>query len=206
VAVRAHAIVEPIEASHVSAAHRTLQAMRTSRPGRRSRGVVVALSAVLLLAGCSSNPAPRAWAAAVCQALTPWRAEIGTLTSRTQAQMDAKTTPVQAKENLVQLFGGAQTASEAARKGVEQAGIPEATHGEVVARSFRESLTAVRDAYGRARTGIEGLATDPSDAFYGQVADVVKQLQTDYDKSALDTTKLDSPELKQAFDEVPECR
>jgi len=38
------------------------------------------------------------------------------------------------------------------------------------------------------------------------VAKVVDQLNTDYAASSLDTSKLNSPELKQAFDEVPECR
>ena len=31
-------------------------------------------------------------------------------------------------------------------------------------------------------------------------------LNKEYDASALDTSRLDSEELKQAFDEVPECR
>ena len=43
----------------------------------------------------------------MCNALAPWRTEIGTLATRTQQQMTAETTPAQAKENLVRLFGGA---------------------------------------------------------------------------------------------------
>jgi hypothetical protein len=37
------------------------------------------------------------------------------------------------------------------------------------------------------------------------VAEVVTVLDAEYRRSALDTTNLESPELKQAFDEVPEC-
>jgi hypothetical protein len=168
-------------------------------------GRVLPLVVCLLLAGCG-GPAPRAWAASVCQALSPWRAEIGTLATRTQQQMTAKTTPAQAKENLVRLFGGAESASETARRRVERAGVPSVDGGDRVARGFIASLSAVRDAYGRARAGIEALDIAPADAFYTNVGSVVETLQREYDQSSLDTSSLDSRELKRAFDEVPECR
>ncbi|HEU4425324.1 MAG TPA: hypothetical protein VFR67_22560 [Pilimelia sp.] len=155
--------------------------------------------------GCASGPTPRAWAASVCEALGPWRAEIGSLTARTREQMTAATTPAQAKENLVRLFGGAQAASETARSRVEQAGVPDTDGGDAVAAGFLASLTAVRDAYGKARDSIEKLATARASEFYDGVEAVMKVLDSEYGRSALDTTKLDSPELKQAFDEVPEC-
>lgn len=152
------------------------------------------------------GPAPQAWAAAVCQALTPWRTEISTLTSRTQQQMTAATTPAQAKENLVRLFGGAAAASETARQKVQRAGVPDADGGEAVAAGFVSSLSAVRDAYGRARDDIAELDTANADTFYTEVGKVVQTLDTEYGRGALDTTRLSSEELKRAFDEVPECR
>jgi hypothetical protein len=172
--------------------------MRTPRAA-----VVIALT--IALAGCASGPTPRAWAASVCEALGPWRAEIGSLTTRTQEQMTAATTPAQAKENLVRLFAGAQAASEAARQRVEQAGVPDVDGGDAVVEGFLASLSAVRDAYGKARTSIERLRTAKATDFYTDVAAVVAVLNKEYGSSALDTTNLDSPELKQAFDEVPEC-
>ena len=176
--------------------------MRTAR----TTPLLLVLSFVVTLGGCSGGPAPRAWAATVCTVLAPWRTEISTLATRTQQQMTAETTPAQAKENLTRLFGGAETASEKARAGVERAGVPNVERGKQVADSFAASLSAMRDAYGRARTGIDGLKTAPSEAFYQQVTKVVEQLQTDYSASSLDTSKLNSAELKDAFDEVPECR
>ncbi|MEV0730355.1 hypothetical protein [Polymorphospora sp. NPDC050346] len=179
---------------------------------RRSRATTVGVftavvAAFAVLAGCSSAPAPRAWAAAVCDALGPWRTEIHNLTSRTQQQMTAMTTPAQAKENLVRLLGGAEQASETARSKVEQAGVPDVEQGEVVARGFVTSLTAVRDAYGRARTTIDALATTGApETFYAGVRAAVDVLNKEYDESALDTSRLNSEELTQAFDEVPECR
>lgn len=177
--------------------------MRTGARG----SLAVLVVAALLLGGCGADgPAPQAWATAVCRALAPWRTEIGTLAERTQQQMNTKTTPAQAKENLVRLFGGAESASETARAGVAKAGVPSVDHGDEVASGFVTSLGAMRDAYGRAKAGIEALATDPAETFYSQVGGVVTTLNEEYDRSTLDTTALDSVELKRAFDEVPECR
>jgi hypothetical protein len=176
--------------------------MRSARP----TSLLLLLALAVTLGGCSSAPGPRAWAASVCTALAPWRAEIGTLTTRTQQQMTAETTPAQAKENLMRLFSGAESASEQARAGVQRAGVPDVPHGARVAQSFTASLSAVRDAYGRARTGVEALATAPAKTFYTHVAAVVDKLNSDYARSELDTSRLDSTELKEAFSEVPECR
>jgi hypothetical protein len=166
--------------------------------------VIVVLG--LSLSACSGSPAPRAWVATVCAVLSPWRAEIDKMAAHTQQQMSAKTTPAQAKENLVRLFGGAEAASETARAGVERAGVPDAEHGRTVAQGFTASLGAMRDAYARARAGVDALPAVPEDTFYTKVATVVKTLDTEYTRSQLDTSRLDSPELKRAFDEAPECR
>jgi hypothetical protein len=120
--------------------------------------------------------------------------------------MTAKTTPAQARENLVRLMAGAEEASERARKAVQDAGVPDVDRGEAVAGGFLASLSAVRDAYGKARTTIEGLSTARAGAFYEGVKAAIDTLGREYDASALDTSSLDSPELKQAFDEVAECR
>ncbi|MEO3776161.1 hypothetical protein ABGB16_04730 [Micromonospora sp. B11E3] len=180
--------------------------MRTCRAATAGRLTVVLATLVLTLAGCGGGPSPRAWAASVCEALTPWRAEINKLTSSTQQQMTAQTTPAQAKENLVRLFAGAEQASETARRKVDEAGIPETDRGEEISQGFQTSLGKVRDAYGRARATISGLSIREPGAFYDGVRAAVETLNKEYDASALDTSRLSSEELKQAFDEVPECR
>ncbi|WP_203785288.1 hypothetical protein [Paractinoplanes rishiriensis] len=176
--------------------------MRPARP----LALLLLLTLVLPAAGCSGGHGARAWATSVCTTLSPWRTEIGALTSRTQQQMSAATTPGQAKENLMRLFGGAHDASERARAGVVKAGVPDVDNGQQIAEGFTGSLAAMRDAYGRARSGIEGLATTPAKVFYEQVGQVVDQLNADYEASSLDTSKLNSEELQAAFDQVPECR
>ncbi|MFF3867402.1 hypothetical protein [Micromonospora sp. NPDC001898] len=180
--------------------------MRTCRAATAGKLTVVLATLVLMLTACGGGPSPRAWAASVCEALTPWRAEINKLTSSTQQQMTAQTTPAQAKENLVRLFGGAEQASETARRKVDEAGVPETDRGEEISQGFQASLAKVRDAYGRARGTIGGLGAGDPTAFYDGVRAAVDTLNKEYDASALDTSRLGSEELKEAFDEVPECR
>jgi hypothetical protein len=176
--------------------------MRSARPPV----LLLLLALVASIGACADSHDARAWASQVCTTLSPWRTEIASLATRTQQQIDATTTPGQAKENLMTLFGGAQDASERARAGVAKAGVPEVTNGKQIAAGFVASLASMRDAYGRARDGIATLATAPSKAFYDQVVKVVDKLNQEYAASSLDTSKLDSQELKDAFDEMPECR
>ncbi|WP_433389305.1 hypothetical protein [Micromonospora sp. KLBMP9576] len=180
--------------------------MPMRRVSTAGRFAVLLATLVPLAAGCGGGPSPQAWAASVCSALTPWRAEISKLTGSTGEQMTARTTPAQAKENLVRLFSGAEQASETARRRVEEAGIPKAEHGAEVSAGFRDSLAKVRDAYGRARDTVDGLSVGRPTVFYDGVRAAVDTLNKEYDAGALDTSRLSSEELKRAFDEVPECR
>ncbi|MFY1635673.1 hypothetical protein ACN27F_20765 [Solwaraspora sp. WMMB335] len=178
-----------------------------ARVASTARTALLLTTLLMLLAACGGGPSPVVWAADVCTALRPWRAEISNLTSSTQQQMTAQTTPAQAQENLVRLLAGAKSATETARSRVAAAGVPDTEQGEQVARGFVESLSAVRDAYGKAEQGIAGLdASGPTDGFYDGVEVVLTTLTEDYQRSALDTSSLDSAELNRAFDEVPECR
>ncbi|WP_436524602.1 hypothetical protein [Actinoplanes sp. HUAS TT8] len=172
----------------------------------RTISLALVLVLALPLAACSSGHNAEAWAASVCTALVPWRSEISTLTTRTQQQMTTRTTPGQARENLARLFDGARTASETAREGVERAGVPDVTDGKKIAAAFVGSLAGMRDAYGTAHDGIAALATTASGTFYTEVGKVVDRLNAEYEKSGLDTTKLDSVELRDAFESLPECQ
>jgi len=170
------------------------------------RPVVAGLVLLAGLAGCSTAPAPQAWAGAVCRALAPWRQQIGDLAKITQEQMTAGTTPPQAKENLVRLFDGARAASETALRGVHRAGVPDVERGADIAARFEHTLASTRDAYGHARDSIAKLSTDSSDTFYDGVATAVTTLQKEYDAGQLDPAKLESKELRQAFDADPDCQ
>jgi hypothetical protein len=168
--------------------------------------MLMLLAVTVALGACADSHDASAWAAQVCRTLSPWRSEIGSLTTRTQQQMTTRTTPGQAKENLMTLFGGARDASEKARAGVAEAGVPDVADGKQIADGFVTALAGMRDAYGRAETGIGALATTSAESFYDQVTKVVARLNQDYQASSLDTGNLKSAALQEAFDEVPECR
>ncbi|HZN16855.1 MAG TPA: hypothetical protein VFB84_01505 [Micromonosporaceae bacterium] len=173
---------------------------------RTPRRLLTVLLVGLLLGACGGGPTPGVWAATVCQALGPWRSDIASLTARAQQQMAAATTPAQARENMLRLLEGAQQATETARSRVEAAGVPDVDGGSAVAQEFQHALAAMRDAYARARTAVDVLATGDADAFYDGVEAAMATLTEEYGRGALDTTKISSTELRRAFDEVPECR
>jgi hypothetical protein len=175
---------------------------------RWPRAKLAVLGAVLLalLGGCGGGPGARPWAASVCEALAPWRNEITSLNRRAQQQMTAQTSPAQAKENLLRLVSGAESASETARAKVASAGTPDVPGGGKVAHAFVASLTAVRDAYRRASQSLQGLDTAEAKTFYNGVSAVLETLNKEYARSGLDTSGMDSAELEDAFDEEPECR
>lgn len=180
----------------------------TAAPRASASLAVVLLLGPLLglaVAGCVDGPGAQPWAASVCEALAPWRDEIGALTERAQEQMAAATTPAQAQENLVRLFDGARQASEDARARVVAAGVPQVDGGPEVAAEVSASLAATGDAYGRAGDTIAALPTGDPELFYQGVAEALATLRSEYADSALDTTELESPELVRAFDEVPQC-
>jgi hypothetical protein len=173
-------------------------------PPRRAAPVLLAV-VLVAVAACGSGVAADDWARSVCTALQPWRTTLDSLTARTQSQLTSTTTPAQARTNLAGMLDGAARASETARSKVAGAGTPEVDGGERIAASFVASLRDARDAYAHARTTVSGLATADSGAFYSAVQVAFEQLQKEYAASALDTDKVASLPLRQAFNEVPEC-
>ena len=157
--------------------------------------------------GCGgSGTEAKTWAKSVCTALTPWRSEIADLTAKAQQQLSVAKTAVQTKTNVVALLAGAEESSEKARRGVADAGVPDVSGGDKIAKHFAESLEKARDAYGHAKTAVSGLSTANDKAFYSNVKTTFDTLRDEYAKSALDTDNVGSKDLQKAFDEVPECR
>ena len=142
----------------------------------------------------------------MCGAMTPWRKQITDLNSKAQRQMASAKSAKQTRDNLVALLHGGEEASEKARKAVDNAGEPDVEHGEQIAKQFTDSLAAVRDAYAHAGQAIGALATTNDDDFYDGVVDVITRMNQEYAAGVLDVTKLESAELRRAFDENPACQ
>jgi hypothetical protein len=162
--------------------------------------------AVLVMSGCSSAKSPSTWAASVCQALTPWRAEITSLNQKAQTEMATTHTPADTRTHILALLAGAAVATERARAAVAGAGVPDVGGGAVIERRFVAALAAVRDAYLSAGGTISQLPTADADTFYAGVGDAMTKLNADYAKSGVDTSRLASQELQDDFGKVAACR
>ena len=170
------------------------------------RALVPLMLAALLVTGCGNGGVPhRTWVTSVCQALSPWRDRITTLNGQAADQMKAAKTPAQTRDNLLHLLDGARQATEDARAKVAAAGVPDVTDGPAIEQRFVAALAGARDAYAKARHGIEGLAQQNETTFYAGVKTTMDDLTKDYAKAGVDTGKLASADLKKDFDEVPAC-
>jgi hypothetical protein len=158
------------------------------------------------LAACGSAVPADEWAGGVCGALVPWRTQISDLNAQAQRQMSVTSTPEQTRENLLALLAGAETASETARAAVANAGTPDVDGGDRVAHQFTASLARTRDAYARARADLQALPTHDARAFYDGVVVVMTKLTAEYAKAGVDTARLESSELREAFDSIEQCR
>jgi hypothetical protein len=174
---------------------------------RRVAICALAVVGVMGLVGCGgSKVSPAEWAAKVCAALGPWRAQIATLNTQAQQQVSGASSPEQVRTSLLALLNGAAVASDNARVAVVAAGVPDVDGGQAVAARFIDALTRAREAYRHAGSDLGGLPTTNASSFYDGVVAVLGRLQTEYAASALDTSNLDAPALREAFDGVDQCR
>jgi hypothetical protein len=104
------------------------------------------------------------------------------------------------------LVGDARDATEVARAAVVAAGVPDVDGGAAVADGFAASLAETRDAYAGAETELRALPGADETTFYDGVVEVLNRLNQRYEQGGLDLTNLDSPQLREAFDRLPECR
>ena len=175
---------------------------------RRNWGIVAVLAVLLAVAsGCGdSKVPPTQWASKVCAAVGPWRTQIEQLNAQAQQQVSGASSPAQVRTSLLDLLNGAAVASENARQAVVAAGVPDVDGGDTVVARFADSLTRAREAYRHAGSDLASLPTADPTSFYDGVVAVMNRLQTEYAASALDTSNLDSPALRDAFDGVDQCR
>jgi hypothetical protein len=165
------------------------------------------LALISAAAGCGDGrPTAQQWAERVCAATAPWKATINDLTTQAQQQVASAGSAEETKQAMVGLLAGAEQASEAARRKVGQAGVPDAAGGAVVAQRFLASLQAARDAYAHARASVQALPTGDARAFYAALSTVMDTLSTEYAASAVDATNLQSAELATAFAEAKACQ
>ncbi|MDQ1647468.1 MAG: hypothetical protein QOJ50_3652 [Cryptosporangiaceae bacterium] len=168
--------------------------------------------AVAVLAGigaCSSGNtavAPRAWAKSVCAAVRPWSAEIKKLQSQARKKISTRADVERSKGELITLFAGMQMATEGALKRVKDAGVPQVTGGRRIADQFVHALAAARDSFGTGMSAVQRLPTADQAAFYDGVVAAGDEMSKENNDAGRTFTKVTSPELDRAFNEVPECK
>jgi hypothetical protein len=172
---------------------------------RRILALAAAVGMAAALLSCGDATEPKAWTQQVCQALTPWRAQITQLNTQAAAQMKAATSPSQARDSILGLLDGARTATETARSRVSAAGVPDVKGGKEAAAKLVAALAGVRDAYTKARQTVAGLRTDPAQPFYDGVVAAMNTLNQEYAKSGVDAAALGSDELAKDFGEAAAC-
>lgn len=171
----------------------------------RRRVLLLLAVPLLFLAACGAEAmTARDWAVSVCGTLGPWRQRIAELTGGAQAAIKPDSTPQTAKEELVKLIQGAAGASSTAHDALAKLPAPDVEGGADVRDTFVAALATARDAYGQAAGELSGLDASAAD-FYDRVSAVMTRLNSAY-SAGPDPATLDSKELKEAFDAVPECR
>jgi hypothetical protein len=180
---------------------------RTVALSATGRAAVV-LAMLAALGACSDDVsvAPRVWAKSVCGAVRPWSAQIKKLQRRAREKISTRADVEQAKGELIVLFGGMQEATEGALDRVRKAGIPQVEHGDTIADQFVRALSSARDSFGTGMSAVQRLPTVDQNAFYDGVVAAGDEMSKENNEAGKTFTKVTSPELDKAFDEVPECR
>jgi hypothetical protein len=175
-------------------------------PAASRAAVVLVMLAALSACGDDVSVEPRAWAKSVCGAVRPWSAQIKKLQRQAREKITMHKDVEQAKGELVALFGGMQEATEGALDRVRKAGVPQVDHGEAIADEFVRALSSARDSFGTGMSAVQRLPTVDQNAFYDGVVAAGDAMSKENNEARKAFTKVTSPELDRAFDEVPECR
>lgn len=172
------------------------------------RAVLVAGLVLGLVAACGGDDAvpPKEWARSVCTAVKPWSEEIARLQAETRKKITAKSDIGQTKTELITLFGGMAQATDTALRKVREAGEPDVDDGEKIAEQFVSALAAARDSFTKGKNAVAALPTDDQKVFYDGVLAAGDAMSQENAKASQAFSDISSPELDEAFDEVPECR
>jgi hypothetical protein len=71
---------------------------------------------------------------------------------------------------------------------------------------WRTQISDLNNAYAHARDDLAALPTQDAAVFYDGVTAAMNRLNREYAMSAVDPSRLDSPELRRAFDGAEQCR
>jgi hypothetical protein len=172
-------------------------------------GLVIAVAALVGWRDDRDEPvAASAWAGGVCEAVAVWRGELETIVGgfRTPGQPSADATREEQRGSIRLALERTVSATDTLAEGIENAGVPDTPEGEQAAGAVQQwadvahddledSLEALEDAEGDARSTVEALAA-ATRAVAGTLAGGVQ---------ALGEAVRTDPELLAAFRDAEGC-
>jgi hypothetical protein len=172
----------------------------------RARGLVVALLALGLVAGCGGSagadrlPAaddPVAWAGRVCASLQPLSALKG------HGPALDPNNPAASKQVLSAYFADTEQRAEQSLNGLDQAGPSPIAGGDDVTAKLRASLQRLRAAYAEAKQQVDAIDADDPVALGSRLPEIFTALSAaaDKDLQSLDANR----ELNDAVKQAPSC-
>jgi type IV pilus biogenesis protein CpaD/CtpE len=174
--------------------------------------VVAALAASGCGGGGSSavGTPPDQYAAGVCGAISDWQKELQSSISTMSSKLSASSTPDEVKGKLVEFMEAATKSTESMLSKVKAAGPPAIDDGAKLQSDLEAGLTKAKNAFAQARDKAKALPTDDPAAFQREATALGTTLTEQ--GSAIEatfkglSTKYDSKDLNQAFDEEPACK
>jgi hypothetical protein len=145
------------------------------------------------------------YATGVCGAISGWVDEIQGLNQDLSANLDPSSAD-SLKDAMVGFLEDVTTATDSVIDEVGAVGIPDVEDGEATAEAVLTALRGSRDVFADAQARVEGLSTDDPAAFGEELQTLGTDLQSSMSGIGGELDQFASPELDQAFNDIPECQ
>lgn len=171
---------------------------------RLLRPTALTLAAGLLLAGCGSDTVePKEWMADICGSASKAQANVQKAGGRFQAD---PADPAKTKASFLTLLSSIEKTIEKLEADVENAGVPDTDNGEKSKQRIIDGLQAAEETFAKARKDVQAVdSTNSAELLkvFGQVGQDITEGQQKFGRFE---DRLQSPELKKAYQNVPACQ
>ena len=145
------------------------------------------------------------YATGMCGAIVGWIDDIQRLNADLQANLDPTASLDSLKDMTVGFLGDVTDATDAVIDEVEALGVPDVEDGQAAADTVLAFLRDSRDVFVDARESVQGLSTADPAAFGTELETIGNDIQTSMSGIGNELGQLDSSELDEASEDVPEC-
>lgn len=181
---------------------------------RRRRLSVAVLSTALILGGACSDSnggggsgetvSAEEYARGVCSAIGTWIDDVMALQQDLQENLDP-TSLDSLKDAMVGFMEDMVSSTDTVISDVEAVGTPDVDNGEAAAEAVLTALRGVRTVFQDAGDRVADLGTDDPQAFASELQSMATDVQSSVSDIGSEFDQFESPELKEVFEDVPEC-